>query len=56
HLHYEVFARGGRIDPRLARATAGQGSDRADQAAFRAQKARIDAMIGADASPGFEAG
>ncbi len=56
HLHYEVFARGGRIDPRLARAAAGQGPDRAGQAAFRAQKARIDAMIGVDASPGFQAG
>ncbi|MEO8926040.1 MAG: M23 family metallopeptidase [Caulobacteraceae bacterium] len=46
HLHYEVFAGGQRIDPQLARAAGPEGVDPLRRIAFRAQKARIDAIVG----------
>ncbi len=45
HLHYEVFAGGRRIDPRLA--ARDERPDPLRQAAFRADKARIDAVVAA---------
>ena len=47
HLHYEVFSGGRRIDPRLARAARAESADPVGQAAFRAGKARIDAIVAA---------
>ena len=46
HLHYEVFTHGRRIDPSLARTAMIQGPDPGGEVAFRAQKARIDAIVG----------
>ena len=45
HLHYEVFLGGRRIDPRLVRTASADRADPARQVAFRAQKARIDALV-----------
>ena len=45
HLHYEVFADGQRIDPERARTVIAGGQDAISRVAFRAQKARIDAIV-----------
>lgn len=45
HLHYEVFSDGRRIDPEQARAVTAGGGASLSRIAFRAQKARIDAIV-----------
>ncbi len=47
HLHYEVFVAGRRIDPEQARTVIARGPDPVSRVAFRAQKARIDAIVAA---------
>lgn len=45
HLHYELWRNGQRVNPRGARVPQGTVLSGRDLAAFRAQKARIDALI-----------
>jgi murein DD-endopeptidase MepM/ murein hydrolase activator NlpD len=45
HLHFEVFLDGRRTDPRLVRSVRTVRADLLPETAFRAQKARIDALV-----------
>lgn len=45
HLHYEAFRNGKRINPTSLRVTSGTQLTGAELAAFKAQKARIDALV-----------
>jgi len=50
HLHYEVWLRGKRINPVGAKVPQGTVLSGSELAAFRAQKAQIDAMLRAETS------
>ncbi|HEX6860559.1 MAG TPA: peptidoglycan DD-metalloendopeptidase family protein [Caulobacteraceae bacterium] len=55
HLHYEVFRNGQRVNPIGAKVPQGSILSGRELVAFKAQKARIDAMIAADASTQYAA-